>query len=161
MPEMQAHCPYCSTWRLQMLDPSQGPGTVDLDAIDGGDDDGALSEDAARKYFLWLSRTAAAAGVSVDVLAAGSAAANVAALAPVAERSGGLLTLQKGQAPLMRHSSGCTEGRDAWSSDSCLFLREADVNLLWECQETCKFFWFLSCCVSARFRQRSQPGLMS
>ena len=79
-----------------MLARLQGPGTVALDAIDGGDGDGPASEAAAGDYFRWLARTAAGAGVSVDVLAAGAAAANVAALAPVAERSGGLLALQEG-----------------------------------------------------------------
>lgn len=66
-----------------------------LDAIDGGDD-GAFTEAAAQKYFRWLAGTAAAGGVSVDVFAVGSSAANVAALAPVSEGSGGLLVLQEG-----------------------------------------------------------------
>jgi Sec23/Sec24 trunk domain len=76
--------------------PLQGPGTVQLDAIDDADA-GTQSEAAAGKYFRWLAGTAAAAGVSVDVFAVGNSAANVAALAPVAERSGGLLVLQEGE----------------------------------------------------------------
>lgn len=84
------------------LTPLQGPGTVQLDAIDGGGD-GALSEAAAGKYFRWLASTAASAGVSVDVFAVGSSAANVAALAPVAERSGGLLVLQEGMLAFSHH----------------------------------------------------------
>ena len=76
-------------------DALQGPGTVRLDSIDDADA-GAQSEAAAGKYFRWLAGTAAAAGVSVDVFAVGNSAANVAALAPMAERSGGLLVLQEG-----------------------------------------------------------------
>lgn len=68
---------------------------MQLDSIDGADA-GAQSAAAAGKYFRWLAGTAAAAGVSVDVFAVGNSAANVAALAPVAERSGGLLVLQEG-----------------------------------------------------------------
>ena len=69
---------------------------MQLDTIDDSDA-GAQSEAAATKYFRWLASTAAAAGVSVDVFAVGNSAANIAALAPLAERSGGLLVLQEGQ----------------------------------------------------------------
>ncbi len=105
----------------------QGPGTVDLDSIDGGGD-GASSEDAASRYFQWLARTAAAAGVSVDVVAAGSAAANVAALAPVAERSGGLLTLQEGAAA----QSVSTSQRFTCAAAPGSMLAEESGGLLWQ-----------------------------
>lgn len=75
----------------------RGAGAVALDATDGGDV-GALTEAAARMYFQRLAGTAATAGVGGGVDMVGSSAANVAALAPAAEHSGGLLVLQEGVA---------------------------------------------------------------
>lgn len=76
----------------------QGPGTVDLDVIDASDvAAGALTASAAREHFRWLSQTAARAGVTVDVWAVGSAAANTALLAAVPRKSGGLISIHEGK----------------------------------------------------------------
>jgi hypothetical protein len=71
---------------------------VDLDAIDEGHKSAPrkTTTAAAAQYFNWLSQTAESSGVSVDVFAVGSASVNVAQLAVVAQKSGGLLSLQEG-----------------------------------------------------------------
>lgn len=72
---------------------------MELDAIDATDSAaaGVYTAAAAARHFNWLAQMAATAGVSVDVFAVGCAAANVAQLAIVAQKSGGLLSLQEGE----------------------------------------------------------------
>lgn len=90
-----------------------GPGTVDLDAIDEGHKSAPrkTTTAAAAQYFNWLSQTAESSGVSVDVFAVGSASVNVAQLAVVAQKSGGLLSLQEGFGPLFAAGLTAALGR--------------------------------------------------